>query len=82
MRHNVDPRGVPVTLRNNPLARRPFTEIEMANERADLYRAVARNLAQVLLDAADTAERGGFLEEARDYRTAYARQCKAHGVSQ
>lgn len=54
--------------------------LDDAVQEAAEYRAVARNLAQVLLLAANMADDAGESRDAALFRTAYARQCRAHGV--
>ena len=51
-----------------------------ATKEARDYRAVARNLAQILEGAADFCEEEGY-EDKIFWRTAYKRQCQAHGVT-
>jgi|WetSurMetagenome_2_1015567.scaffolds.fasta_scaffold1445046_2 hypothetical protein len=47
---------------------------------ADNWQAVARNLAQILNEAAELAAEAGEHARARRYRAAFANQCEAHGL--
>ena len=55
-------------------------ELHAALYQLDQWRAIARNLAQVLVGAAEYAEENGDDVLGDALRAAYESQCRAHGV--